>query len=119
MDKQHKVSNKNYDKFSRNKESASFYATGQWKRLTKTCKDKFKGLDIYSYYIDGKLKYGDLSHHIVEISEDKNRSYDIDNLIWLSDSTHKTVHVAYNNGEKKEMQMILRKLIKRYMCEFI
>jgi hypothetical protein len=118
MNKQKKERNKNYDKFSRNKDSASFYSTGRWKKLTKTCANKFNGMDIYEYYINGEIVSGNLSHHIIEIIEDKSKAYDIDNLVWLSDGSHSLVHVAYNNGEKEEMQTLLKELIERYMKEF-
>jgi len=118
MDKDKKECNKNYDKFSRNKESASFYATSRWKKLTKLCANKFNGLDIYAYYIDGVITSGSLSHHIIELIEVKDKAYELDNLIWLSDSSHALVGVAYKNGEKTEMQELLKELIERYVRDF-
>lgn len=118
MDKNKKERNKNYDKFSRNKDSASFYATGQWKKLTKECREKFKGLDIYSYYINNEIVYGNLSHHIIELVEDKSKAYDLNNLIWLSDNSHTVVHTAYKCGEKIKMQKLLKNLIDMYEREF-
>jgi len=118
MDKQRHESNKGYDKFSRNKESTAVYATKEWKQSTKQCKDKFNGLDIYEYYINSIIVYGNLSHHIIELTEDKSKAYELDNLIYLSDKTHKMVHIAYKNDNKKEMQQLLIKLIRRYESEF-
>ena len=117
-DKQKKESNKIYDKFQRNSESTSIYANGRWKRLTKECKDKFNGLDIYEYYINKQIVYGNLSHHIIPLEDDMSKAYDLDNLIYLSDGTHSMVHVAYKNGEKTEMQELLRGLIEIYMREY-
>lgn len=118
MNKAKSERNSNYDKFSRNKESTAFYATGRWKKLTKICRNKFVGLDIYAYYIHNQMVGGSLSHHVIEIAEDKDKAYRLDNLVWLSDSSHKEVHVAYKNGERKEMQKILNDLIKRYEKDF-
>lgn len=118
MEKAKSERNKNYDKFSRDKESAAFYATGRWKKLTKLCCNKFNGLDIYAYYIDGMVISGELSHHVIEVSEDMSKAYDLVNLVWLSDGSHKAIHIAYRNGEKKEMQKILNDLINRYEKDF-
>jgi len=41
---------KKYDKYKRNKESKKIYSSKQWKTLTKECKARFKGIDVYTYY---------------------------------------------------------------------
>ncbi|MBW9154871.1 HNH endonuclease [Clostridium tagluense] len=119
--KNKKIRNKDYDKFSRNKDSASFYASKPWRKVTKSCKSKFNGIDIYEYYVNKQMVYGSLSHHIIEIVEDKSKSLDISNLIYLSDSTHALVHVEYKSCEqdKKSMQELLMGLIKRWEEEYV
>lgn len=115
-----KNNNKLYDRTKRNKESAKVYHSPVWLKLTDECKKKFKGIDIYSYYVLGKVEYGSLSHHIEEVTESKARIYDIENLIYLTDANHATVHSEYNKGaeDKRKMQQLLFNLIKRYKEEF-
>jgi hypothetical protein len=112
--------NKVYDRTKRNKESIAVYHSPVWIRLTEECKRRFKGLDIYSYYILGKVEYGSLSHHIEEVEENKERIYDIENLIYLTGRNHKMVHSTYNKDKesKRKMQELLFNLIKRYKEEF-
>lgn len=52
----------------------------------------------------------DMVHHIVEVSEDKSKAYDVNNLIGLCNSCHATVHSEYEN-KKKLMQEKLKELI--------
>lgn len=109
-------SNRYYDKNIRNKESTEVYHSKEWDMLTEQCKSRFKGLDIYSLYILGKIEYGNISHHIEEIAINKERIYDLENLIYLSSSNHNVVHSLYKKdyeGTKK----ILFELVERWKKE--
>ncbi|WP_432408628.1 HNH endonuclease [Wukongibacter sp. M2B1] len=117
-EKEKQENNKYYDKYIRkNKE---VYKDKRWTKLTDQCKQRFKGLDIYSYFILGKLEYGNISHHIETVKDCEARRYDIDNLIYLSNVNHGYIHRQYDRSEKdkKNMQELLFHLIKIWEDEF-
>ena len=110
--------NKRYDKnVRRNKE---VYHDKRWTKLTEECKRRFKGLDIYQYYINNATVYGSLSHHIEDVETCESRIYDLENLIYVSDMSHREIHNAYNKSEakKKEMQKVLFSLLEKFKNEF-
>lgn len=106
--------NKVYDKYQR--KNADFYGSKEWVRLTGLCREKFNGLDVYQLYKYGKYAYGELTHHIEEVKDNKDRALDLGNLIYVSDSSHREIHAAYNksNENKLEMQEYLLKCIENY-----
>jgi len=109
-----KENDRYYDKHMR--KNKDVYHSKQWRKLTNEIKNKFKGIDIYAYYVLGELVYGDLSHHVIPINDDDSRKFDLDNLIWVSNSTHSIVHAEYDKGgrAKQDMQELLFSLIKRW-----
>jgi len=109
-------SNRYYDNNIRNKESAAVYQSIQWDYLTTQCKVRFKGLDIYSYYMLDKIEYGSICHHIEEITINKDRKYDLENLIYLSSSNHNMIHGMYKQDYKGTMSMLF-KLVERWKAE--
>ena len=108
--------NKIYDATCRNKESAVLYHSKQWQQLTELCKSRFKGLDIYSLYVLDSIEYGSLSHHIEEISKNKDRIYDLDNLIYLTGSNHNIVHSLYEKDYEGTKRMLFG-LVDRWLQE--
>lgn len=112
-----KESNQYYDKNIRNKDSSEIYHSVEWNRLTEQCKNRFKGLDVYSYYILGKLEYGSLCHHIEEITLNKDRRYDLENLIYLSNSNHNMIHSLYKKDYEGTKKMLFE-LVSRWKKEF-
>lgn len=109
--------NRIYDAEFRNKESEAIYHSSEWQRLTQECKNKFKAIDIYSLYVLDVLEFGSLSHHIEEVTKNKNRVFDITNLIWLTDQNHKEVHKLYKkdyDGTKKMLFELVDRFNKQY-----
>ena len=98
----HKIYNREF----RDKKSAEFYNSKEWKTLTAICKTKANGLDLYEYVLNNNIVKGELSHHIEEITDNKSRALDIGNLIWISNKTHNYIHSQYNKSaeDKNEMQ---------------
>lgn len=117
-EKQKKNDVKFYDNNLR--KNKDVYHDSRWIKLTGLCKARFIGLDIYSYYVLGERKYGSLSHHIETVEENKKRAFDLENLIYVSDESHRAIHKAYNEGEysKKVMQRLLFSLIERWKKEY-
>lgn len=109
---------RDYDKYDR--KNVSVYHDKRWLKLTAQCKRLFNGIDIYQLYINKEIVTGSLSHHIEEVSDNKDRQFDITNLIWLSDESHKIIHSAYNKSDKDkaEMQELLFSLIEKWIEEY-
>ncbi|WP_090037641.1 hypothetical protein [Clostridium frigidicarnis] len=110
--------NKFYDENLRKNKNT--YGSKRWKQLSILCSNKFNGMDIYKLYKYGIIKQGELSHHVIEINEDESKIYDIDNLIWLTDGSHKEIHKEYRKGgqAKINMQDYLFKIIERYIEDY-
>ncbi|MGP1563023.1 hypothetical protein [Filifactor alocis] len=106
---------KHYDKTQR--KNKDIYHSKMWSRLTKLCKERFNSLDIYVLYEHGEIRKGTLSHHIIEIDEDRSKAFDLDNLIFLSDRSHAEIHIEYSKGEKEKklMQNKLQAYVERYV----
>jgi hypothetical protein len=109
--------NRIYDKECRDKDSAAIYHSKQWERITDQCKARFKGLDIYSYYVLGKVEYGNICHHIIEVKDDKDRAYDLENIIYLSSSNHNIIHGLYKTDYEGTKKMLFD-LIERWKHEY-
>ncbi|NEZ84001.1 HNH endonuclease [Clostridium botulinum] len=82
-------------------------------------KDKYKGIDIYSYYVLGIIEYGQTVHHIEPIKKNWNKRLDINNLIYLTESNHKKLHYRMDHGEEQEVIKELYELIKKFEKEMI
>ncbi|MBN3369099.1 endonuclease [Clostridium botulinum] len=119
-EKRNKLRNKQYDLYNRDKESTKIYRDKRWLKLTGQCKSKFDGLDIYQLYKYNKIIYGELSHHIIEVKENKDRVFDISNLIYVSNKSHAEIHTAYKKSkeDKLAMQAYLFKIVQRYKEEY-
>ena len=105
-----------YDRENRNKVNAKFYNSKEWKKLTRLCKLRANGLDLYELEINKRIVRGSLTHHIEELEENRGRALDINNLIWVGDRTHAFIHAEYekSTGAKEKMQEILSNIIKKY-----
>ncbi|HID0817752.1 TPA: hypothetical protein ACXNW8_003469 [Clostridium botulinum] len=119
-EKRNKLRNKQYDLYNRDKESTKIYRDKRWLKLTGQCKSKFDGLDIYQLYKYNKIIYGELSHHIIEVKENKDRVFDISNLIYVSNKSHAEIHTAYKKSkeDKLAMQVYLFKIVQKWKEEY-
>jgi 5-methylcytosine-specific restriction enzyme A len=115
-------SNKQYDKnvrALRDKKYTSFYHSSDWVKTTGLVKSKFNYLDIYSYYIEGKIEYGNICHHIREIKskqgwEDRLRA---DTIVYLTHENHALIHSMMDKDYQRTVRM-LEELIDRWNKEF-
>lgn len=98
-----------YNKTRRNKQTAKVYTSAYWRKVVRPkVLAKFNGLDIYAIYINsGKDRFikADMIHHIIEVSEDFNKRYDIDNLIPLSYKSHAKISKIYEQGGTAKVQL--------------
>lgn len=107
---------KEYDSSCRNQVSKAFYNSNEWKAARVRALARDTGIDIYLYIIEGKIVHANMVHHIIELTEDYSKRCKLDNLISVSDRTHKTViDKAYKDKTKKaQMQDTLRECIEEY-----
>ncbi len=102
--------NKEYNEYSRRNQD--IYDSKAWKKV----RSEVIGLDgicLWSYYMDNRIVNGKVIHHIIEVEEDRRRAFDKDNLIFVSDQAHRTIHALYQK-DKPKTQQILTALIKRH-----
>jgi 5-methylcytosine-specific restriction endonuclease McrA len=110
MEKQKKESERVYDKYQR--KNRDLYSSARWQSLRDTCIAR-DSICLWSYYKEKKIVPGRMVHHIIEVEESKNRSFDINNLIFVSDAAHREIHKLYNNGEKARVQRELFEMVKK------
>lgn len=108
---------KHYDKNIRDKETTVFYNSIEWGKVRTEVLHKYKGLDLYEYYINKKIVYADTAHHVVELKEDWSKRFDISNLFPLTSGNHSTIHKLYNK-DKQRTQKLLLELLKRWESEY-
>lgn len=114
-----KQRHKEYDKYTRDKTTSVFYHTKDWEKVRKQARAYYNGLDIYSYYILGKIEYGQTVHHITPLKDNWKKRFDLDNLIYLTESNHQLLHKAMREGKYKETIELLQSLTKKYKKEFL
>ena len=113
-----KLRHKVYDKYQRNQDSADIYHSKQWQTLTKLCKSNCNGIDLYKLMIAGRIVIPNsgLSHHIVELTEDRSKAYDIDNLIYVGADSHQEIHKIYN--ESIDAKIKLQKRLQTFLAQY-
>ena len=92
-----KVDREVYDKYQR--KNKDIYSSARWQALRKRCIARDR-ICLWSYYKHNKIAQGRVVHHIIEIEDDRRRTYDMSNLILVSDAAHREIHKLYNNHEK-------------------
>lgn len=120
-DKHTRLKNKKYqsyyDKNIRDKKAATFYNSQEWKKTRRYVLAKYKGLDLYAFFIENKIVYADAVHHIEELKEKWERRLDITNLIPLSSINHNKIDAMYKK-DKKGTQKLLFELLDRWKKEY-
>lgn len=102
-------------KSNNNRTDAKIYNTTKWKKLRNYILEEYNNIDLFSYYVIGKVSIANNVHHIVEICDKQDIAYDWDNLIPLGEYTHKKiVHkiYKYNIDIKKELQQMLINILE-------
>lgn len=71
---------------------------------------QFVGIDLYAWYALHRIVPASTVHHIVPAKEVGEAGfYEVENLLPVSDASHKEIHRAYRESEqaKKAMQDVL------------
>lgn len=98
----------------------SLYSTADWSAVRSYVVQLRYGIDVLEYYRTGRVVQGERVHHIACLEDDWSRRLDTDNLIYLTESNHRQVHIEYDKGikEKKKMQNILFSVMDKFGKEF-
>lgn len=104
---------RHYDKYIRDQEAADFYNSTEWETTREYTISKYKGLDLYAFFIEKEIVYADTAHHIEELRENWNRRLDITNLFPLSGGNHTKIHKMYEK-DKEGTQGLLFSLLERW-----
>lgn len=113
-----KARDKYYDDNVRDKVADDFYHSKEWEIARDDAIAHYVGMDIYSYYILGKIEYGHTVHHIVPLKDAWDKRINRNNLIYLTESNHQLIHKAMREGKYHETIQMLQDLIIRYEKEF-
>ena len=78
-----------------------FYQSREWKSAKAAAKSRFHGVDVYMWYKTGILTPGHTTHHIEPIKECWEKRLSKDNLIYVSESSHQTIHKLLENPKTR------------------
>lgn len=104
---------KEYDRFSRDKKSKTFYSGKQWEHARAAALEADDGIDVYVFMTTGEIVPANDVHHIIPLKDDWNKRLDVNNLISLSHATHTEIEQMYKKN-KKEIQNILTEMLRKY-----
>lgn len=88
-------------------EIKKFYLTDDWIRARNKCISACFGLDIISLFIERKIEYGFTVHHIVPITKDYSKRLIQSNLIYLTESHHRSIHRLYEAEYELTVEMLI------------
>lgn len=108
-----------YNRHRRNKKTAAFYTSGEWRKVRALTLSTYDGIDMYAYYVQHTIEPAEMVHHIVEIEDDWSRRLDITNLFPLSNKNHGIISALYRRdaATKRRTQEQLRKILRRHWEE--
>lgn len=115
-EKENAERNNYYDKNIRDKKCNEFYHSKQWINLREYILNKYKGLDLFEYYLNNNIEYASTIHHIEEVKENWDKRLDVTNLIPVSERSHNTIHSLYNKDKLKTQKLLLN-LIQKWNDE--
>lgn len=101
----------------KDEKSESFYDSKTWKRLRKVVKKFYFGLDFYAFYVHGLLVEGRTAHHIVPLEVDEALKTKFENLIYVSESSHREIHFLLENDYEATVAFI-QQIRERFVREF-
>lgn len=99
------------------KKEQLLYNSKEWIQLRQVVLNHYKGLDIYEYYINNRIQYAEIVHHIVEVKDSWNKRLVFSNMFPCTKATHNLIHSLYDK-DKKGTQQLLYDLINKYNKEF-
>lgn len=89
------------------------YESKEYRKVRKKVLEAYDYKCLWSIYVDGRVRTGELTHHIIEVLEDESKATDFNNLIPLTDRNHDIVHKLYKK-DKEKVQRILKAMLDDY-----
>lgn len=90
----------------KDEKSESFYNTSTWKKLRNQAKKYYFGLDFYAFYVHGRIELGRTAHHIVPVDVDEDLKAEFENLIYVSESSHREIHSLLENDYDATVEFV-------------
>lgn len=111
---------KEYKSSRSDKEQQEFYRSKAWIKCKEYRIAELLNIDWYEYYVNNNLVQGYTLHHIEELKECNERALDNSNLIYLTQSNHKKIHIEYLKSTKNKIktQAILYSCLEKAKKEF-
>ena len=94
-----------YDREHRDNAKAALYYSATWKRLASFARKRAGYKDEYLATYRGRLEPGSVIHHIRPLEDDMGAAYDAENLVCVSQRTHRMIHDAYSESEERKRAM--------------
>lgn len=111
-----KQRHKEYNQYSRDKTSADFYDSTDWKKMRKRVMQIYDGMDLYLYETTGEVVAAETVHHIEPLKDNWDKRLDVMNLIPVSASTHNQIHKLYET-KQRETENKLRAIVTDALIE--
>lgn len=111
-----KERHKEYDKFSRDKRSKTFYDSKEWEQARRDTLELDGYIDVYVFVKTGKMIVANEVHHINPLRDVWEKRCDTNNLISLSHESHSEIEQMYRKN-KEETQKMLSEMIRIYRAE--
>lgn len=85
----------------------------EWKDLRHKIFDRYKGVDVFLYTVDGVDEDAYILHHIIPVKDNPLLMFDENNLIPVSNRTHALIHIGYTKSavEKALLQEAQRRAL--------
>ncbi len=110
-----KERHREYDRYSRDKKSKTFYDSQEWVRTRKEVLEE-QGMDVYIYMTSGEIILADTVHHIKPLRDDWSMRIDKGNLMSLHHDTHSMIEKKYKENKQKIMEE-LSEMLEQFKAE--
>lgn len=101
-------------KRNKDRKDDALYNTKQWRKLRSNILKDYDNICLWSLYVQGKILEANTVHHIIEVLEEEDLTYDYDNCISLESYNHSYIHQLYKSKYKGEIQKVLRLMLIDY-----
>lgn len=96
------------DKYKRDIEK--WYNSREWKSARKRAIEHCAGLDIIVYLETGEIIPGEIVHHIVPLEESWEMRCSIENLVYITERTHRKLHEAMKHDRNGVIRYVQQKM---------
>ena len=102
-----------YDQRYRDRDAVRFYNSAAWQDARTAALERDCGIDRFIFSESGEVQAAETVHHITPLREDWSKALDMDNLISVSDQTHKRIHKTYDTSDGEKLRKKLTHIITK------